>query len=284
MEKVLVIAPVGSEKVLENLHLSRDEMGSTLHVAGGISDPYPLALADEAVSENRDVQKVVVVGSGTIVEFAKAVAVELRYAGPLSDLVRDDRAAPLYAAPLDVYLTSGGSGDELTSSVELCIVEKRKRRSLRVEGLTPKLKGFEDFAYPGEQIATNLAVTCGRLVSITLTEDLPSSVRAGAEGLIDYILGGGEDVGSAAHSALIADFVSHVCAHYASDGNIRRLATSLAARLSLPSVAGAYLWLLERVEGELCSRVASFIESLGIASPAVSQELEARFKERLSGR
>lgn len=122
--RVLIVYGQGSvvrTGTLDRVRASLDRAGVTYLELGGARPNPDVSLAREGIELLRsegNVDAVLAVGGGSVIDTAKAIALGACYAGDVWDLF-SKRAAPERALPVDVVLTIPASGSEASDSCVL---------------------------------------------------------------------------------------------------------------------------------------------------------------------
>jgi len=118
--KVLVHYGTGSVKrsgLLERVYETLDAAGISYVSLGGVVPNPRMGLAYEGIElcKKEDVDFVLAVGGGSVIDSAKAIAYGVKYDGDVWELYRT-RTSPTKALPIGVILTIAATGSEMSNS------------------------------------------------------------------------------------------------------------------------------------------------------------------------
>ena len=156
--------------------------GVNLNLDWPADRPVPLAQLDELASQLRQqgVTDLVAIGAHIQIEEAKAVALGLRYAGPLSDLAKA-KVEPYSAANLSVVLAGTCGGSELIPQCSFFDSERGFLRSVRM----PRCDiTYIDRAELKAAVGTGFSCLI-RLLELSVAPGVPSGLRACSRTLFD---------------------------------------------------------------------------------------------------
>lgn len=210
-------------------------------------EPSP-ALVDQAVAQfaNSDIQVVVGIGGGSVLDAAKAIAGLLRLGHSVMDYLEGIGAGQVYsgpAVPMIAVPTTAGTGSEATRNAVLSQTEPEPfKKSFRHEQLVPVVALIDPdllISCPAPQIAANAMDALTQLLeSYTSSRANPftdalaeGGLRAVGEGLLPWY----QDNHPGGRSRLAyAALLSGICLAQTGLGAVHGLASPLGARFPIP--------------------------------------------------
>jgi len=152
---------LGISEELDRLLAAAGVAAMRVTVAGEPDTELVDAIAETARTARCDV--VLAVGGGSVMDAAKGAAAMAVNAGPVRDRMEglEQPPVPLEVAPLPVLCvpTTAGTGSEVTRNAVLTVPDRRVKRSLRDERLTPREAFIDPLLAAGGPLT--LRAACG---------------------------------------------------------------------------------------------------------------------------
>ncbi len=217
-------------------------------------------------------------GYGAQIDSVKALALSLRYAGPLSDIYRR-KVDPYSACDVEIELDPGCRGDELLPRCQFYIPEHRFFRAVEL----PRCRISERVAndIPGTQRPDALLICLVKLVELSMHRKVSQGVRTCAAALVSLALRS-DPQDSISISRDGARFIAAVQQTYRAESPLSYLAGILAAKTDSHQLSQCWLKVLQLVSPERAEPLLEKGEQWRIERLSLAEDVEKVMREKVS--